>query len=237
MAELTDSDLDALTLAAEANITRVETSILTELVAEVRQHRAGRKIDARILDIQPHPDQATNNPSCWAVRFEISYDDDTRTFWRWHSAYKMKGGQRIYTDEKPRAMDILKRFWDDTFGDLHGFNFLDGLISRPDQIRKIQPHETTMAKKTPKNATKKKPARGRAITKKTKKATRPTRQPQKTPTTSGGAIVTGTDPCVCGDAPEEHGRDPKYPGSTACRNCTTCYAYEAEVNDTEAEDA
>lgn len=229
MAELTDSDLDALTLAAEADITRVEPSILADLVTEVRQHRAGRKIDARILDIQPHPDQATNNPGCWAVRFEISYDDDTRTFWRWHNAYKMKGVQRVYTDEKPREADILERFWDDTFGNLHGFNFLDGLI---------QPHKTTMAKKTkkktPKNATKKKPA-SRTITKKAKKAARPTRKPQKAsaPATSGGAIVTGTDPCVCGDSPEEHGHDPKHPGSTACRNCGTCIAYEADLTDTE----
>ena len=45
---------------------------------------------------------------------------------------------------------------------------------------------------------------------------------------AGGAIVTGTDPCVCGGAPEDHGRDPEYPGSTACTHCTECIAYEAE---------
>ena len=38
-------------------------------------------IDVRVLDVKPHPDQATNNPGCWAVRFEISYDGTTRTFW------------------------------------------------------------------------------------------------------------------------------------------------------------
>ncbi len=49
----------------------------------------------------------------------------------------------------------------------------------------------------------------------------------------------GTDPCVCGHAPEEHGRDVAYPGSTACgadlgaEGCD-CAAYEA---DPEAEDA
>lgn len=34
--------------------------------------------------------------------------------------------------------------------------------------------------------------------------------------------------CVCGHAPEEHGDDPKYPGSTACQveGCD-CIAYEA----------
>lgn len=43
-----------------------------------------------------------------------------------------------------------------------------------------------------------------------------------------GSPVTGTNPCVCGDAPEEHGRDPEYPGSTACRACSDCIAYEAD---------
>jgi hypothetical protein len=35
-------------------------------------------------------------------------------------------------------------------------------------------------------------------------------------------------PCLCGCALEEHGHDPKYPGSTACTGCTTCIAYEAD---------
>lgn len=44
-----------------------------------------------------------------------------------------------------------------------------------------------------------------------------------------GAVVGGTDPCTCGDAPEEHGRDAAYPGSTACtvEGCG-CIAYEAD---------
>jgi hypothetical protein len=50
----------------------------------------------------------------------------------------------------------------------------------------------------------------------------------KRPPESGGAIVTNTDPCVCGGAPEDHGRDPAYPGSTACTHCTDCIAYEAD---------
>jgi hypothetical protein len=45
---------------------------------------------------------------------------------------------------------------------------------------------------------------------------------------TGGAIVTDIDPCVCGGAPEDHGRDPEYPGSTACTHCTDCVAYEAD---------
>jgi hypothetical protein len=37
-------------------------------------------------------------------------------------------------------------------------------------------------------------------------------------------------PCTCGHAIEEHGHDPKYPGSMACTVCD-CIAYEAEEND------
>jgi hypothetical protein len=80
-------------------------------------------IEVRVIDIQPHPDQATHNPSCWAVRFEAVYDGTTRTFWRWHTAFKMKDGQRVYLDDKPKAAAILQRFWDDTFAELHGFSF------------------------------------------------------------------------------------------------------------------
>lgn len=33
--------------------------------------------------------------------------------------------------------------------------------------------------------------------------------------------------CMCGHAEEEHGDDPKYPNSTACRECD-CIAYEPD---------
>ena len=42
-----------------------------------------------------------------------------------------------------------------------------------------------------------------------------------------------TDPCTCGHAPEEHGHDPKYPGSTSCTECD-CIAYEADPEAPEA---
>jgi hypothetical protein len=45
---------------------------------------------------------------------------------------------------------------------------------------------------------------------------------------TGGAIVASSDPCTCGCAPEEHGRDPAYPGSTSCTACGDCIAYEAD---------
>ncbi len=41
------------------------------------------------------------------------------------------------------------------------------------------------------------------------------------------ATVTGTEPCTCGHAPEEHGHDPEYPGSTSCTECDDCITYEA----------
>ncbi len=33
--------------------------------------------------------------------------------------------------------------------------------------------------------------------------------------------------CTCGHAIEEHGHDPKHPGSTACTECD-CIAFEAD---------
>ena len=80
-------------------------------------------IDVRVLDIRPHPDQATNNPGAWVVRFEVSYDGTKRTFWRWHCAYVIRNGQRIPINKKPRHEEIIERFWDDTFAELHGFSF------------------------------------------------------------------------------------------------------------------
>lgn len=81
-------------------------------------------IDVRILDIQPHPDQATNNPDDWAVRLEVSYDGKTRTLWRWYTARELDGrGIRLPTNKKPTPSEVLKRFWDDTVADLHNFSF------------------------------------------------------------------------------------------------------------------
>jgi hypothetical protein len=34
-------------------------------------------------------------------------------------------------------------------------------------------------------------------------------------------------PCTCGHSPEEHGRDPQHPRSTACAECE-CIAYEPD---------
>jgi hypothetical protein len=58
----------------------------------------------------------------------------------------------------------------------------------------------------------------------------PTRHRQKSLASArrSGAIVGETAPCVCGHAPEEHGRDPRHPGSTACVECE-CVAYEADA--------
>lgn len=46
-----------------------------------------------------------------------------------------------------------------------------------------------------------------------------------------GAIVNSMDPCNCGHSPEEHGREPVYPESTACREREDCIAYEANPDE------
>jgi len=43
-----------------------------------------------------------------------------------------------------------------------------------------------------------------------------------------------TDPCTCGHAPEEHGHDPEYPGSTSCAECD-CIAYETDPEKEESQ--
>lgn len=73
-------------------------------------------IDVRVLDVRPHPDQATNNLGCWAVQLETTHDGLTRTFWRWHTV-------RGTSTKKPSSADILRVFWHSTFSDLHGFSF------------------------------------------------------------------------------------------------------------------
>lgn len=87
-------------------------------------------IEVRVLDIQPHPAQATHNPGGWAIKFEVAYDGTSRTFWRWHDVRELVGGStpdvgRYVTpsNKKPTADEIIKRFWDNTFAELHGFSF------------------------------------------------------------------------------------------------------------------
>jgi hypothetical protein len=47
-------------------------------------------------------------------------------------------------------------------------------------------------------------------------------------------MMTPTSPCVCGHAPEEHGGDPEYPGSTACQvNDCDCCSYESDGSEDE----
>jgi hypothetical protein len=74
------------------------------------------RIDVRVLDMRPHPDQATNNPGCWAVQFSAARAGRSRTFWRWYTV-------RDETAKKPTAKKILDQFWDNTFAELHGFTF------------------------------------------------------------------------------------------------------------------
>lgn len=43
--------------------------------------------------------------------------------------------------------------------------------------------------------------------------------------------------CICGHSTEEHGHDPKYPGSTACqaKDCD-CISYEQDEYEPEEDD-
>lgn len=84
-------------------------------------------IDVRVLAVKPHPDQATNNPGCWAVQLCVSRAgrSGSRTFWLWHNVRTLKDGRYINpsNEEKPSAAEIIARFWDDMFAELHGFDF------------------------------------------------------------------------------------------------------------------
>jgi len=81
-------------------------------------------IEARVLDIQPHPDQATNNPGWWAIQLEVTYDGTERTFWRWYCDRKVRHGMtHAERNPKPSTEEVLRRFWDDTFAELHSFAF------------------------------------------------------------------------------------------------------------------
>jgi len=68
--------------------------------------------------------QDSDRTTDWAVRLQVSYDGQKRTFWRWHTAREIDGrGERLSTNKKPTPREIVKRFWDDTFAELHGFDF------------------------------------------------------------------------------------------------------------------
>jgi hypothetical protein len=89
------------------------------------------------------------------------------------------------------------------------------------------------ARKSSKPAEAKKAAPIAKAPKKTLKKTRPSEFVVPVPSPAAtGAIVRGTDPCTCGHAPEEHGRDAAYPGSTACTvDGCGCISYESNESD------
>lgn len=80
-------------------------------------------IGVRVLAVEPHPDQATNNPGTWAVRLEVWHNGAKRTFWRWHSVREIKDGVHDPSGREPDLAEIIEAFWDDTFAGLHGFSF------------------------------------------------------------------------------------------------------------------
>jgi hypothetical protein len=83
------------------------------------------ELDVSVLSVRPHPDQASHNPGYWAVQFCVSRAGTTRTFWRWfYAGHRSESGSGVRPDAAPPTSDeILARFWDDTFAELHGFAF------------------------------------------------------------------------------------------------------------------
>jgi hypothetical protein len=69
--------------------------------------------------------QATHNPGCWAVQFRVTRAEHTRTFWRWYTkrCLNQSGAYVTPDNDPPTADEVLVSFWDDEFGDLHGFDF------------------------------------------------------------------------------------------------------------------
>lgn len=72
-------------------------------------------ISVSVLDIQRHPDP-DSNPDDWTVRFQVNYEGTELTFWRWHKVRDRSGSA-------PTHAEAVKRFWEDTFAELHGFSF------------------------------------------------------------------------------------------------------------------
>lgn len=82
-------------------------------------------IEARVVAIEPHPEQTTHHPGCWAVQFSVTPAGETRTFWRWHTVHRLNQNG-AYVDpgnDPPTADAVLANFWSDVFNDLYGFNF------------------------------------------------------------------------------------------------------------------
>ena len=83
-------------------------------------------IDVKILTVKPHPDQATNNPGSWAVKYLVSRSGRRRTFWRWYTVREFTPNGRLIepsSKREPSRDEILSDFWDDTFSELGGFDF------------------------------------------------------------------------------------------------------------------
>lgn len=106
-------------------------------------------ITVRVLDVKPHPDQATNNPGCWAVKFRVSreggapYGSGSRTFWRWYNRHETVNGVYVTpSNKKPSADEIITDFWDNTFAELHGFNFERSSASSPEREKARGNEET-----------------------------------------------------------------------------------------------
>ena len=84
-------------------------------------HPSSWPIDVEVVGVDPHPAQSTTNPSSWAVRFRVVFAGKSREFSRWHDTRDVEDGR--FVTRRPTNEEVLARFWDDTFAELHGFDF------------------------------------------------------------------------------------------------------------------
>lgn len=80
-------------------------------------------IDVRVLDVKPPSDP---NHAGWAVQFRATRGGRSLTFWRSYTVREFTPAGRLLSPSskrKPSVDEILSDFWDDTFGELHGFDF------------------------------------------------------------------------------------------------------------------
>jgi hypothetical protein len=105
-------------------------------------------IDVRVLAMRPHPDQATHNPGCWAIQYGVRYEGTSRKFWRWFTVRKLnENGALVEPDDQPPSADeVIEEFWNDTFGNLHGFDFESNYdVPKPEQHTYLSVGDTAYA--------------------------------------------------------------------------------------------
>lgn len=86
-------------------------------------------IDIKVIDMQRHPEHMPNEKGyrndSWAIKFRVSYNGESKTFWRWHSSSR-EGLSKDELTPKPDAWTVVEKFWKETFQGMSGFDFKKG---------------------------------------------------------------------------------------------------------------